>query len=159
MWRFFCDKRHREIESPLLFIVKPISMCIQTQCWCTECYFKINGEFFYCQCGKRRFSHFMSDSCQTPWQIMHVLTFLFKMRVLENAGKLMNHGITRYSYMGRDSSVLPRFIEERQLRPERYICKVTYIERCLYIRDYIVDVYTLYFVCILPLHIIKESHI
>lgn len=50
----------------------------------------------------------------------------------------MNHGITRYSYMGRDSSVLPRFIEERQLRPERYICKVTYIERCLYIRDYIV---------------------
>lgn len=56
---------------------------------------------------------------------MHVLTFLFKMRVLENAGKLMNHGITRYSFMARDSSVLPRFIEERQLQPERWICDVT----------------------------------
>lgn len=86
---------------------------------------RLTGNFFYCQCGKRRFSHFMSDSCQTPWQIMHVLTFLFKMRVLENAGKLMNHGITRYSYMGRDSSVLLQFIEERQLQPERYICEVT----------------------------------
>lgn len=78
---------------------------------------------------------------------MHVLTFLFKMRVLENAGKLMNHGITRYSFMARDSSVLPRFIEERQIDLRRNV-----IEKCLYIRDYIVDVYTWYMFIAITYH-------
>lgn len=117
--KFFVTHDTGKSKVHCFYKCKSISMRIQTQCWCTENTFKIKGDFFYCQCGKRQFSHFMSDSCQTPWQIMHVLTFLFKMRVLENAGKLMNHGITRYSFMARDSSVLPRFIEERQLQPER----------------------------------------
>lgn len=73
---------------------------------------------------------------------MHVLTFLFKMRVLENASKLMNHGITRYSFMARDSSSVATVYRGKTVTTRKIDLRSNVIEKCLYIRDYILDVYT-----------------
>lgn len=72
---------------------------------------------------------------------MHVLTFLFKMRVLENASKLMNHGITRYFHGSGFISVATVY-RGKTVTTRKMDLRRNVIEKCLYIRDYILNVYT-----------------
>lgn len=81
------------------------------------------------------------------------------MRVFENVGKFMNYGIIRYFYgLGFISVVMVYRGKIVIIRKIDLWCNV--IEKCLYICDYILNVYLYVFgLCILLLYFIKEFYI